>query len=122
MSAHENEEYSDNLINFLEVVWGEGYLSPGGAEEVSRILEGSELQGRRVLDIGCGSGGIAMEMAEQYGAGEVVGIDVEASVLARAAERVADRGLKQRITLKQVEPGPLPFNDNELTSCSARTR
>ena len=109
MSEHE-EEYTDSLIDFLEVVWGEGYLSPGGAEEVSRILEGSDLRGRSVLDIGCGSGGIAMELVEKYGAGTVVGIDIEDGVLARAASRVAARNLADRITLERVAPGPLPFD------------
>ncbi len=110
MSQHE-EEYTDSLIDFLEVVWGEGYLSPGGAEEVSRILEGSDLRGRHVLDIGCGSGGIAMELVEKYGAGRVTGIDIEDGVLARAASRVEARGLLDRIILQRVDPGPLPFDD-----------
>ncbi len=110
MSEHK-EEYTDSLIDFLEVVWGEGYLSPGGAEEVARILEGSDLAGCRVLDIGCGSGGIATELVENYGAGAVVGVDVEDGVLARAAQRIAARGLSDRINVRKVEPGPLPFDE-----------
>jgi phosphoethanolamine N-methyltransferase len=111
MSSEHEEEYNDALIDFLEVVWGEGYLSPGGAEEVSRILEGVSLEGKKVLDVGCGSGGIAVELVERYGAGEVVGIDVEGGVLKRAAELVEARGLQERISLRKVEPGPLPFED-----------
>jgi SAM-dependent methyltransferase len=111
MNDHAEEEYTEPLINFLEVIWGEGYLSPGGADEVARVLEGTSLQGRRVLDIGCGSGGIAIELVERYGAAAVTGIDVEAGVLGFAARRVRDRGLADRIALKQVTPGPLPFDD-----------
>ncbi len=111
MSGQHEEEYSDSLIDFLEVVWGEGYLSPGGGEEVSRILEGLSLAGRRVLDIGCGSGGIAMELVTRYAAGAVVGIDVEAGVLKRAETRIAAAGLADRITLRKVAPGPLPFKE-----------
>lgn len=112
-SAHTRHdiEYSDDLIDFLEVLWGEGYLSPGGAAEVARVLEGIDLAGRTVLDIGCGSGGISLSLAADYGAARVIGIDVEAPVLRKARARAAARGLSERMVFEQVEPGPLPFAD-----------
>lgn len=113
MSDHA-EEYSNSLIDFLEVVWGEGYLSPGGADEVARIVDDIPLDGRRVLDIGCGSGGIAIELVERYGAAEVVGIDIEAGVLERARQRVMKRRLERRIVLQRVEAGPLPFAEADF--------
>lgn len=108
---HHEIEYSDDLIDFLEVLWGEGYLSPGGAAEVARVLEGVELAGRTVLDIGCGSGGISLALAADYGAARVVGIDVEGPVLRKARARAAARGLSERVVFEQVAPGPLPFAD-----------
>ncbi len=108
------DEYSDPLMNFLEVVWGEGYLSPGGADEVARILAGHDLGGCHVLDIGCGAGGIAMALCTDHGATRVTGVDVEAGVLRRAGERVAAAGLADRIRLVRVEPGPLPFPDQHF--------
>lgn len=56
-------EYTDESISFLETLWGEGYLSPGGPEEVRAVLDGIELTGKSVLDIGCGSGGITRSLA-----------------------------------------------------------
>ena len=44
-NQHHGEEYPDALVEFLEVLWGEGYLSPGGAEEVARVLDGIDLSG-----------------------------------------------------------------------------
>ena len=44
--------YDNAHIAFLEQMWGEGYLSPGGPEEVSRVLTGLDLTGKTVLDIG----------------------------------------------------------------------
>ncbi len=38
----------------LERIWGEGFMSPGGPEEVSRILGKHMIDGLEVLDIGCG--------------------------------------------------------------------
>ena len=58
MSAHDNE-YHDNMVAMLELIWGEGYMAPGGADNVARMLEGIETRGKRVLDIGSGIGGPA---------------------------------------------------------------
>ena len=106
--AHE-DEYTDELIEFLESLWGWGFLSPGGPEEVARVLEGVDLSGKRVLDIGCGSGGIALSLARDHGAGAVVGIDVEGPVVRKAKARAAELDLGERVDFQQVEPGPLPF-------------
>jgi phosphoethanolamine N-methyltransferase len=107
-------EYSDESIRFLETLWGEGYLSPGGAEEVRAVLEGIDLTDKTVLDIGCGSGGITRSLAADYGAGRVVGIDVEAPVLEQARRRTRDDDLAERVEFVQVEPGPFPFADGEF--------
>jgi phosphoethanolamine N-methyltransferase len=101
--------YHDDLIGMLELVWGEGFLSPGGPDEVARVLEGIDLVGRSVLDIGCGVGGVDVALVEQFGAGWVTGIDVEDTVLAAARRRVARHGLVDRIGVVKVAPGTLPF-------------
>ena len=49
-----DEEYSESFVAGLEWIWGEGFMSPGGADEVLEILQGVDLTGKRVLDIGCG--------------------------------------------------------------------
>ena len=107
-------EYPDELVAFLESLWGWGFLSPGGPEEVARVLEGLDLTGLKVLDIGSGSGGIALSLARDYGAGEVIGIDVEAPVVAKAKARAEEVGLADRVRFQQVEPGPLPFADESF--------
>lgn len=110
-AVEHEDEYTEELIAFLESLWGWGYLSPGGPEEVARIVEGVDLAGKRVLDIGCGSGGISLALARDHGAGEVVGIDVEAGVIDKATARAAEIGLSDRVTFRRVAPGPLPFDD-----------
>jgi ubiquinone/menaquinone biosynthesis C-methylase UbiE len=103
--------YDEHHIVFLEEMWGDGYLSPGGPDEVARVLDGIDLTGRSVLDIGCGSGGITLDLVRRHDAGHVVGIDVEQPVCAHAAERVRRAGLDDRIEIRLVDPGPLPFGD-----------
>jgi phosphoethanolamine N-methyltransferase len=106
--------YDDKHIRFLEDLWGEGFLSPGGAEEAVRVVKGLDLTGKRVLDIGCGSGAIAVLMVRDLGAAEVVGIDVEDQVCAAAQRRVDGAGLGECITIRQVTPGPLDFPDHSF--------
>lgn len=106
--------YDDGHIRFLEAVWGEGYLSPGGPAEVARVLAGVPVRGRRVLDIGCGSGGIALGLVREHGAAQVTGIDVEGPVCAEARRRADAAGLASAVTILQVVPGPFPFPDGSF--------
>ena len=105
----EDDLYNAQLTNFLEEMWGEGYLSPGGPEEVSRILENVDIAGKRVLDIGCGTGAISVSLVQGHGAAHVTGIDVEDPVCTAARSRVASLGLEDQVTITKVTPGPFPF-------------
>ena len=110
MADEHDDEYDDSLVTMLELVWGEGFLAPGGAANVHRTVAGTELAGCAVLDIGCGIGGADLVLAGELGA-RVTAIDIEAPLLARARERAERAGLADRIEYRQVEPGPLPFAD-----------
>lgn len=103
--------YDNQHIGFLEELWGEGFLSPGGAEEVARVLSGVDVAGKHVMDIGCGSGAIAVALVRDHGAAHVTGIDVEDPVCEAARARAAAAGLSDRITIEKVRPGPFPFED-----------
>lgn len=109
----ENAEdlYPEPVIGFLELLWGRGWLSPGGPDELARLLEGEDLKDKHVLDIGCGAGGIDCLLVTEYGAAKVTGIDVEAPVLETARARAEEAGVADRIDLVKVDPGPLPFGD-----------
>jgi phosphoethanolamine N-methyltransferase len=109
MEAVGGELYHKQLIDMLETLWGTGFLSPGGPDEVSRVVSGMDLGGASVLDIGCGAGGIDITLVRDHAAGFVTGIDVEDTVLARARDVVAEAGLSDRIGCLKVVPGPLPF-------------
>ncbi len=101
--------YHNRMICMLEAVWGEGFLSPGGPDEVARVVEGADLSGKSILDIGCGAGGIDIALCRNHGAGYVCGIDVEDPVLDHARALVAKVGLTSQIGCLKVVPGPLPF-------------
>ena len=102
--------YDDLSIGFLGALWGEGYLSPGGPEEVSRVLSGVDLAGKNVLDIGCGSGAISIELIQSHDAGHVTAIDVEDPVCNAARTFAEAAGLAERMTITKVTPGPFPYH------------
>ncbi|MCA0273371.1 MAG: methyltransferase domain-containing protein [Proteobacteria bacterium] len=104
-----DEHYPQEMIAMLEALWGEGFLSPGGPEEVARVLEGHDIAGQSLLDIGSGAGGIDIALVARHGAGHLTGLDVEDTVLSHARRLIAKAGLGTRIGLVKVAPGPLPF-------------
>jgi len=110
MTEFQDIEYDETLVTMLEIIWGDGFLSPGGAEEVALLLEGEDISGKKVIDIGCGIGGIDVLLVREHGAASVTGVDIEQPVLDRAIIRAEAEGLSDRLTYKLVEPGPLPFS------------
>jgi phosphoethanolamine N-methyltransferase len=108
--AHERQ-YSDAVLASMQSLYGKGFLSPGGAAEVFQIVEGLEVAGREVLDLGCGIGGASALLAGELGAARVLGLDVEAASIERARALVEETGLSDRVTLQDCAPGPLPLAD-----------
>ncbi len=106
----EQGEYHDAMVKTLELLWGEGFMAPGGPGSVARMVEGLALQGRLVVDVGCGLGGPARVLARDFGA-RVVGLDLEAPLLRQARVRAEAEGLAGRVRFQQVARGPLPFED-----------
>ncbi len=106
--------YPRSELQFFERVWGKGFLSPGGPEEIAEVLQGVDLEGKRILDIGCGMGGADILLVKDYGAAEVVGIDVEKPVLDKAKQYVLESNLVDKIQFKLVEPGPLQLEDSSF--------
>lgn len=111
MSDHATQEYDDNLVALLEAVWGEGYMSPGGGEEVDRYMQGVDLVGLSVLDIGCGLGGVDVYLAKARGAASVTGIDIVPDLIERSQRLAQKHGVADKTAFVCVEPGPLPFPD-----------
>ena len=108
------QEYDDSLAALLEAVWGEGFMSPGGTDEVERYLQGIDLADRRVLDIGCGLGGVDIHLARRHGIAMVTGIDVEDDLIEKCRALAAKYELGEQAEFIRVDPGPLPFADESF--------
>lgn len=107
-------EYAEAHFIGHEIVWGEGYMSPGGDAEVASVVDGLEIAGRTVLDIGCGLGGPAVALMANHRAGKVVGIDIQSEQIERSRQLADRRDATGRIDFILVDPGPLPFENTSF--------
>jgi SAM-dependent methyltransferase len=112
MADTSQQGYDESEQQALEQIWGDGFLSPGGPAEVARIIGDHGVAGASVLDIGSGRGGVDILLARVHEADCVVGIDVQADMVAHATQRAAAAGLSDRVRFEVVAPGPLPFEDS----------
>lgn len=101
-------EYDEAMTTMLELIWGEGFMAPGGEGNVVNLIDGLEVQNKRILDIGCGLGGPIFVLAKTYGA-TVVGVDIEAPLIEHAQRRAKELDLDVQTDFRVVEPGPLAF-------------
>lgn len=102
--------YNTQVIGFLEEIWGDGFLSPGGPDEVARVINGVDIAGKYVLDIGSGSGACAVLLVSEHNAARVMGIDVEGPVCEAANRRAKLAGVEDRVEILKINPGPFPFD------------
>jgi ubiquinone/menaquinone biosynthesis C-methylase UbiE len=106
--------YSDSAVARLEMLWGHGFMSPGGPAEVAHLLRDRSISGREVLDVGSGAGGIGLLLVRDHGAASVTAIDVQAELVALSRARAEEAGLADRVDYRLVEPGPFPFADHSF--------
>jgi phosphoethanolamine N-methyltransferase len=109
---HESE-YDDALVALLELVWGEGYMAPGGEGNIAKIAEGLDMRDKRVLDFGCGLGGPAFFLVRNHGA-NVIGIDLEPQLIESARRSAIKHDLEAKTEFHVVETGPITYPDESF--------
>ena len=120
-SAPDVRSYYELLGDLYRAAWGDsihfsvfrdGESRDEAALATERMLadEGGFGPGMSVLDVGCGSGGPAMTIAEHSGA-RVTGIDLVPRHVALARGKAAERGLADRTAFVQGDATSLPFED-----------
>jgi SAM-dependent methyltransferase len=80
-----------------------------GRELKRRTIHLANLQpGEQILDVGCGKGTLAMEVARRWSAGRVAGIDPSTEQIARARRSAARRHLPIEFQVGVIEQLPFP--------------
>jgi len=114
MSITDEGHYGPKQLNLLKVVWGEGFLSPGGTDEIDEIMKGIDASNKSFLDIGCGCGGAAIHLIKKHSAKSVIGIDIESLVIKKAEELAAKHKLFNLTDFRCVKPGPLDISNETV--------
>lgn len=94
----------------LQASWGVTKHLGGkvATDQLARLCRVSATS--RVLEVGCGTGITACHLAGELGC-QVVGIDLNAQMVARARKRVADRALADLVQVTVADAAQLPFAD-----------
>ena len=83
------ERWRANAMRFEET------LRPIGEAVIARAAIAA---GERVIDVGCGAGGMSLEIAEKVGmTGSVLGLDISAALVAEGTRRAEAAGLSGRV-------------------------
>ena len=118
--AHHYDLGDDLYGLFLDQDWQYscGYF-PTGTETLEQAQQAKKRHiaaklllnepGLRVLDIGCGWGGMALTLAQDYGA-QVTGVTLSTEQLARARHRAAEAGLANQVSFELLD-----YRDPALT-------
>ena len=95
----DERQYAKSGIASYELVYGRNFISPGGKQTSAKFLKLLGLRsGMKVLDIGCGLGGCAFQMATDYGV-DVEGVDISHNMIEIGNQRCKQQGLEDKVKL-----------------------
>lgn len=107
-------QYTEDNVKSYEWIFGEHFISPGGATENLKVLEnfGYLRPGGLMLDIGVGIGGGARQAAREYGV-HVLGVDLSTNMIVHAFER-NQRDKDNRVRYQICDANVYQFEKNSF--------
>jgi SAM-dependent methyltransferase len=104
LAVDDDPEWPSARIGIAEALWGEGFLSPGGAAETLRLAKPMGLSAASsLLLVGAGSGGSTRCIATSLGVW-VSGFEANPRLAALASERSVRAGLGRRAEIETWNP------------------
>ncbi|XP_065197981.1 uncharacterized protein LOC135829505 [Sycon ciliatum] len=116
--------YYDQVTDFYEYGWGQSFhfapIRPGEAFSESQARHQHRLAvkvkagcGMKILDVGCGVGGPAREIAELSGT-SIVGLNINKYQVDRATRVTKEKGLDSLVSYVEGDFHHMPFEDNSF--------
>jgi ubiquinone/menaquinone biosynthesis C-methylase UbiE len=99
-----------DFMAYLEVP----FFNIGGAPSMDFLAERCKIdEGSHVLDVGCGTGGNAAYLAENYGC-KVTGVDISELMIEQANRKVAELGMEDRLSFQVGDAYSLDFPEESF--------
>ena len=104
-------EWYDFIGNLGDIIPA---LHLGGKEATRSLIEMCKISPEScVLDVGCGTGYTACEIAREHGS-RVTGIDISETMISKAKERARKEGLEDLVEFRVADVFSLPFEDGSF--------
>jgi len=118
MNSEEDDGKEISTREWYDFIGNLGDIIPalhlGGKEATRSLLEMCKLApGLRVLDVGCGTGYTACEIAREYGS-RVMGIDISETMISKAKQRARKDSLEDMVEFRVADVFSLPFEDGSF--------
>lgn len=98
---------------FLAVL-GKRVIHPGGRRSTRELFQRAAFApGQSVIDVGCGVGTTAIEIAQRYGA-HVTAADISPLMLEHARANITKAGLEGKVEVVRADLQHLPYPDNRF--------
>lgn len=82
-----------------------------------RVVDMAEIKdGERILDVGCGTGSLLIEIKNKYPKAEVVGIDPDPNILHIAHNKLEQAGVNAQLKQGVVQELPFPTSSFDLVT------
>jgi len=81
----QKSSYSEKLVDLIELIYGKGFLSQGGAASVDFMFKDVNVTNKKVLDVGSGLGGIDFCLAQKYVV-DIVGVEIDSLIIKKAEQ------------------------------------
>jgi len=89
--------------------WG-----PGIARSFAAIIKKWEMTGGKALDLGSGTGILAMELAKAFPEFEFVGLDLSEAAVNVAREQAAESAVGARVSFQHGDAEDMPFDNSSF--------
>ncbi len=107
--AKKNDKWSAERIKVAELIWGDGFTFPGGADHVLQMVKPMTLtSAKSMLDIGCGLGGATRAIAKTFGTW-VIGMEASPALAAAGMQYSEMAGLAKKAPIQHFDPATIEF-------------